>query len=273
MKIVTREHALPAPRVEGIVVPTVFRPRTLHDFEDASASIPIRQLDRAFAGATVRLGDDPSAGGGARREHFRRYVASVDQSDAEQLQRLGRALGALIGEVAASKRDYLVTAAERDGFVFANGAFAPAVTGPGSFAVTRIEDVSAIDERARRLHLLANESPRDAVRGAVELVESICRVALLSIGEREPARAADLGEIVEAALGALENARVAGDDATNRTAAVRTALGQCGAAVARLGDVSDGLTPRHARFVTGAAAALGTFVAESYRERAAATSA
>ena len=106
-------------------MPKAFSRRTLGVFEDASASIPLRQLDRAFDGAAIRLGQDPGGSDGARRVQFRRYVASVDQDDPQQLDRLGDVLGALIEEVAPSKKDFLVKAAERDGFIFADGVFRP----------------------------------------------------------------------------------------------------------------------------------------------------
>jgi hypothetical protein len=109
-------------------VSKVFSRRTLGVFEDASASIPLRQLDRAFDAAAIRLGQDPGGSDGARRVQFRRYVASVDQDDPQQLDRLGDVLGALIEEVATSKKDFLVTAAERDGFIFADGVFRPTGT-------------------------------------------------------------------------------------------------------------------------------------------------
>src|SRR5450755_3296283 len=111
-------------------VSKVFSRRTLGEFEAASASIPLRQLDRAFEGADIRLGEDPGGPVGARRMQFRRYIASVDQHDPQELNRLSDALGALIEEVAASKQDFLVKAAERDGFSFADGVFRPAGTAP-----------------------------------------------------------------------------------------------------------------------------------------------
>jgi hypothetical protein len=40
-------------------VPKVFSRRTLEKFEDASASIVLRQIDRAFQDADIRLGEDP----------------------------------------------------------------------------------------------------------------------------------------------------------------------------------------------------------------------
>ena len=112
----------------------VFSRRTLEKFEAASASIPLRQLDRAFQAAQIRLGKDTGGPDGARRAQFRRYLASVDQHDPRQLNRLGDALGALIAEVAESKVEFLVKAADSDGFFFADGVFRPARTDPSSSA-------------------------------------------------------------------------------------------------------------------------------------------
>jgi hypothetical protein len=172
-------------------VPKLFSRQTLEKFEDASASIPLRQIGRAFEGADIRMGDDPGGSGGDRRTQFRRYVAGVDQHEPQQLHRLGDALGALIDEVAASKQEFLVKAAERDGFLFADGVFTPAGTGPSSFAVTGVDDLASIGERGRRLHLLATDSPKDAVGGAEELVESVCRTVLRLIGEPAPRKTAN----------------------------------------------------------------------------------
>jgi hypothetical protein len=108
---------------------------------------------------------------------FRRYVASLDQADPQQLARLGAALGSLIDEVATSKQAFLVEAAERDGFSFGDGVFRPAATGRKSFAVERDGDAASIDERGRRLLVLANERPKAAVEGAQELVDSVKALA------------------------------------------------------------------------------------------------
>jgi hypothetical protein len=221
-------------------VPKVFSGRTLGVFEDASASIPLRQIDRAFQGVDIRLGRDPGGPDGARRAQFRRYLAGVDQHDPQQLNRLGDALGALIEEVAASKQDFLVKAAERDGFVFADGVFRPAGTRPKSFAVTRVEDLTFIDDRGRRLHLLANDSPKDAIGGAKELVESVCRTVLRLLGAPAPAKTADLVDIAKSALEALERVPADIDDAK-----------------------------KSARLAVGAAVTFAGFVAETYVERAA----
>jgi hypothetical protein len=260
----------------------VFTRRMLEEFEDASASIPLRQIVRVFEGVGIRLGQDPGGPGGERRTQFRRYVASVDQQDPRELGRLGDALGALIEEVAASKQDFLVKAAERDGFFFAGGVFRPALTVPSSFAVTRVEDFAAIDDRGRRLHLIANDRPGDAIGGGKELVESVCRTVLRLIGKPAPAKTTDLADIVKSTLKALELVPAGFDDAKAGAAVIRKSLQQIGALVAILGerqnfygsargcdDKRKELSPRHARLAVGAAVTFAGFVAETYLEWAA----
>ena len=262
-------------------MPKVFSRETLEKFEAASASIPLRPLDRAFAAVDIRLGKDPGGPEGGRRTQFRRYVAGVDQHDPQQLDRLGEALGALIDEVAASKVDFLVQAAERDGFTFADGAFRPAETAPSSFAVTRAEDLALIDDRGRRLHLLADESPTDAVGGATELVESVCRTVLRLIGKPAPGKTARLGDIATSTLEHLELVPASIDDAKKEVAVVRRCLEQLGAVVANLGELRSvyatgrgrdgkrkGVSSRYARLAVGAAVTFAGFVAETYADRA-----
>ncbi len=262
---------------KNVNVPKVFSRRTLGAFEDASASIPLRHIDRAFEGAGLRMGEDPGGPVGARRTQFRRYIAGADQHDPLQLDRLGDALGALIEEVAASKQDFLVKAAERDGFVFADGVFRRAESAPSTFAVTRVEDLAIIDDRGRRLHLLADDSPSDAIAGAKELVESVCRTVLRRTGEPSPGKTADLIDIAKATLEAFERVPPSIGDAKKAAEVVRRCIEQLGAVVATLGELRNasgsgharegkwkGLSPRHARLAVGAAVTLAGFVAETY---------
>jgi hypothetical protein len=237
-------------------MPKVFSRRTLEEFEAASASIPIRPLERVFERAHIRLGKDPGGPDGARRAQFRRYIASVDQLEPQELDRLGNALGALIEEVATAKQDFLVKAAERDGFSFAGGVFRPAATAPRSFAVKRSEDLALIEDRGRRLYLLANDSPTDAIAGANELVESVCRTVLRLIGEPAPGKTVHLAAIAKSALNALDPGPVA------------PCLQQLSDVVTSLGKLKS-LSPRHARLAVGAAVTFSGFVAETYVERAA----
>ncbi len=243
----------------------VFSPQTLDKFEAASASIPLRQLERAFGGANIRLGTDPGGPDGNRRAQFRRYVASVDQHEPQQLEQLGHALGTLIDEVAESKVEFLVKAAERDGFLLQGGIFRPAKLASRSFAVTRFEDLTSIDDRGRRIALIASDRPKDAIDGALELVESVCRTILPVVGEPAPAKAADLVAIVKSTLKAVELGPPAGGDAKRDAALVRDCLQRLAAVVADLGELR-GPSPRHARLAVGAAVALAGFIAETHVE-------
>ncbi len=163
--------------VENGRVPKAFSSATLGKFEDASASIPLRPLVRAFEGLGIRLGTDPGGADGARRVQFRRYVASMDQAKPQELARLGAVLGALIDEVATSKQEFLVKAAESDGFVFADGVF-------------RLAGKS--------------DKPKAASGDAEAQLDAACRTVLRLRGAAAPAKTADLVAVVGATLKALK---------------------------------------------------------------------
>ncbi|MEO7202551.1 MAG: hypothetical protein ABI431_06950 [Candidatus Tumulicola sp.] len=211
-----------------------FSKETLSKFADACASIPLRPLDRAFERAGIRPGKTDDDSGGARRTQFRRYLAGVDRNDERQLQQLGDALGALIDEVADSKKAFLIGSAERDGFSLTDGTFRVAVTDASSFALTSLDDAAAIDDRIRRLRVLAGELPGDAVAGSRQLVESAGRIAGDGIGGK------------------------------NKTAAVvRVGLRNLAQLIDSLDDLADAkLTAAQARLAVDAAAALVWFVAD-----------
>ena len=251
-------------------MPKVFSPGTLEKFEAAAASIPLRPLDRAFKDAEIRLGNDPGGPAGSRRTQFRRYVASVNQRDSHQLDRLGAALGALIAEVATSKVDFLVKAAESDGFTFVDGVFRQAQTGPRSFVVADVE-VVPIEERGRRLRLLAEESPKDAIAGARELVASVCRAVLRVADRPAPGKSAGLGELTKAALKVLDLVP-ASADARKSAALVAQSLQHLASVVDDAGELrkQKDLSPRHAQLAVGAAVTFATFVVQAYEQQGAA---
>lgn len=224
------------------------------------------------------MGEDPGGPEGSRRTQFRRYVAGVDQRDPQQVDRLADVLGALIEEVAASKVDFLVKAAESDGVFFADGVFRPAGTAASSFAV---KDLAFLDERAKRLALLAIDSPKDAIGGAKELVESVCGTVLRLLNEPAPGKTADLADIAALTLVALELVSAHTDDAKTGADPVGRSLQHLGAVVASLVELRNvygtghrkdgrwnGLSPRHARLAVGAAITFAGFVAETYVESA-----
>jgi hypothetical protein len=259
-------------------VPKVFSAQTLGKFEDASASVPLRPLDRAFEGAGIRLGVDPGGDAGSRKTQFRRYVASIDQRVPQQLERLGAALGAMIDDVATSKQEFLIQAAASDGFDFANGVFRPAATSPTSFAVTNLADLASIDERGKRLRILANETPVDAIGGATELAESVCRTVSRLIGKPVPAKSSGLAATAKWTLSALEPTPAGSDDAKKSAAVASMCLLQLAAVVTELDEARGsgrgrdgkrkGSSPRHARLAIGAAVTFAVFIAETYAERA-----
>ena len=258
----------------------VFSAQTLAKFEDASASIPLRALDRAFTRADLHATGDPGGElGGARRIQFRRYVDAVDQRDPQQLNRFGDALGALIGEVATSKQNFLVSAAEQDGFVFAGGVFRPASL-PASFSLTSAGEFARIDDYSRRLHIAANDRPHEALEGARELCESVCRMVLHGSGKPIPQISTDLAAIVDATLDAFESG--ATDDADLHTfAVVRNSVVGLAAVVSGVDELRSSaadprhgveprhVTARHARLAVGAAITLARFIIEGYQERVA----
>jgi len=260
-------------------MPKVFSGATLGKFEDASTSIPLRQIDRAFEAVGICTGEDTGGPQGARRTQFRRYVAGVDQHDPQQLDRLSDALGALLEEVTASKVDFLVKAAESDGFFYEDGVFRPAATAASSFAVTHVEDFAFLDDRARRLHLLANDNPKDAIGGAKELIESVCRTVLRLLGDPAHAKTSHLADITKSTLQVLELVPAGVDDAKKGVDLVPRCLQQLSAVVASLSELrtlyrsghgrdgkSKGLSARHARLAAGAAVTFAGFIAETYAE-------
>jgi hypothetical protein len=205
-----------------------FSKETLSKFADACASVPLRPLDRAFERAGIRPGKTGDDSGGARRTQFRRYLAGIDRNDERQLQQLGDALGALIDEVADSKKAFLIDAAERDGFSFVDGAFRTAVTDAKSFALTSLDDSASIDDRVRRLNVLAGERPGDAIAGSRQLIESAGRIAgdgygvsgsnktaaVVRVGLRNMAQLIDSLDGVEDSKLTATHARLAVDAAT-----------------------------------------------------------
>lgn len=260
-----------------------FSRQTIAKFEDAAASIPLRPLNRAFDEAGIRPGEDPGGAAGSRKEQFRRYIAGVDQRDPRQRDQLGDALGALIDEVATSKVDFLVKAAESDGFAFADGTFRPVDNTANSFTVARIDDVAQIEEHARRLLVIADESPGDAVDGAMVLVTSVCRTVLRLRGKPALDDAADLAAIVnKATSAALELTSISAGRSKKRAGRSKNdadgSKGDAGASgriVQHLSSVVDGivelrarkgLSRRDARLAVDAAVAIARFVAEAHAE-------
>ncbi len=237
---------LTACRVETRGVPVAFSRATIDKFEDASASIVLRQIDRAFTG--FGLSDDPGGVLGDRRVRFRQYVASIDQSDAEQRARLGAAFGALVDAAASSKEAFLVAAAESDGFAYVDGAFrARAHRAPSEH-----DEIASLDECGKHLLLLANEEPDRAMAEATTALVSICRDSLRRIGKEAPDEILAVDDMVRVTLDALADTPTGATLVTVLLASARSPVG--------------GAT-KEARFVVRTTMAVALYVAECTDER------
>lgn len=198
----------PPTRREACSVTPRFSARTLGEFEDASSGLLVlRDIDRVFVDSDIPRGSNPREGGGQRRMLFRDYIASVNQNDARDVGRLAEALGWIL-EIAERAHpdtfEKLRCAAQRDGFAYAEGRLRPTRAAVAPFVAVNVDDLRAIGDQAVRLHLLANERPTDAIGGAKELVESVCKTVLRLTGEPVPRKGADLVEVARATMKALE---------------------------------------------------------------------
>jgi len=261
-----------------------FSARTLGRFEDSCAGLVLREIDRVFSGAGIPLGNSRREGLGQRRTRFWDYVSSVNQDKPQDLARLAEALGALLEieeRFSAESFEQLRRAVERDGFVYTNGTLRPTGRAAQPFVAVDVADLRALGDQAIRLHALANEAPTEAIGGAKDLLESVCKTVLRLLGRPVPAKGADLVEVAKTALAALDLVPANVDEAKKGADVLRRCLQQLGAVVASLGELRNlygsghgrdgkwkGLGPRHARLAVGAAVTVGDFVAETYLERA-----
>lgn len=262
-----------------------FSARTLGEFEDVcSGLLVLRDIDRVFGDSGIPRGTDPRDGGGQRRTLFRSYVASVNQSQIRQVERLAEALGWIVEMIERGNPETferLRRAAERDGFTYADGRLRATRVAIAPFVAVAVDDLRAIGDHAVRLHSLANERPTDAIGGAKELVESVCKTVLRLSGEAASGKSADLLDVAKAAMKVLDLVPADVDEAKKGADIVRRCLQQLGAVVASLGELRNlygsghgrdgkwkGLSPRHARLAVGAAITVAEFIAETYLDRA-----
>jgi len=261
-----------------------FSARTLRAFEDACASsLWLRHIDDVFKDAGILKGDI-EGGSSGRRGVFRAYVASADQNDIRAVVRLADALGAIVErldddgdhEKAAALRAHAL----KDGFTYSNAHFEAASSSATIFAAVEIDDLGELPAVVQRLHLLCVDSPSEAIGGAKELIETVCRTILRLAGEAQPVASADLGELTKATMKVLELAPADVDSAKKGVDLIRLCLQQLGAVVNSLGQLRNlygsghgrdgawrGLGSRHARLAVGAASTAAAFIAETFQER------
>ena len=264
-----------------------FSARTLAQFEDAcSIFLVLREIDQVFGDSGISVGSSLKEGDGQRRSRFREYVASVDQTNVNDVQCLSGALGWILEKLERNKSakdtvETLQRAVTRDGFTYESGQLRATLNGnaPMAFTAVTIEDLQHLGDQAAELHRLALEDPTRAIGGGKELVESVCKTVLRLCDVSVP-KDADLVVLSKATMKALELVPSDVDDAKKGADIVRRCLQQLGAVVSSLGELRNlygsghgrdgkwkGLGPRHARLAIGAAVTIAEFFAETYLER------
>lgn len=253
-----------------------FSPRTLGQFEDLCSGLFLRDIDRVFRDSGIPLNDSSTDGArGQRRTRFRAYLAAVDQRDFAAVQRLAEALGWLLEMIERGNPKEFETlrrAADRDGFAYKDGQLRAARLAVAPFVAVEEDDLRRLGDQAVRLHALAIEHPTDAIGGAKELVESVCKTVLRLSGATVPGKGEDLMEVVKATMKVLDLVPADVDEAKKGAEIVRKSLQQLGALVASLGELRNlygsghgrdgkwkGLGPRHARLAVGSAITVAEF--------------
>lgn len=136
--------------------------------------------------------------------------------------------------------------------------------------MTSAEDFRFLDDRAKRLFLMAVENPQRAIGAAKELVESVCRTVLRLVNEPTPETTADCATVITLTLDALALTKAGIEDAKMGAKLVPQCIQHLYAVVDSFAEVGNahGLSSRHARLVVGAAMTFANFVASTYLERA-----
>lgn len=259
--------------------------RTFRKFADAVSGFSVvGAIDDNFESAGLPLGIPIGEVSGARRTRFRSYTDQIDQNDPRELLKLCEALSSILSDLEPLETngtfDALVKALQQDGFRHSEGhltADRPPLIG---FAVSGVEDLDNLRSRLDRLAALVDEHPTEAIGGAKELVESVCKTVLRLSGEPEPRGTADLVELAKAAMKVLDLVPVEVDQSKKGAEIVRRCLQQLGAVVSSLGELRNlygsghgkdgkwrGLGPRHARLAVSSATAVAAFLAETFIER------
>lgn len=142
-------------------------------------------------------------------------------------------------------------------------------------------DVAYISQQITRMESAINSDPDLAIGTAKELVETVAKTILDDLGVQYGKRD-DLPDLVKAARKALRLVPDSVPDDRQAADTVRRLLSNLGAVVDGIATLrnwygtghgrpagSNGLQPRHARLVVGAAATLATFLFESHSARTA----
>lgn len=271
-------------RPKGPLHPTVSE-GTIVQFRNAASSLVLREIDDAFGAAGIPLGKAENAQfQGQRRTRFMAYIASVDQTKAEDVSRLLEALAHMMTTLGQQYRapdapdplNPLVVNLRRDGFEW-DGARITEATGAlvaGAVAVTRELDLKGLHDRIRAAERKVESDLAGAIGDAKELLESVLRTVAGHHGI-EIGGDADVTEMFKAVRDVLVVIPPDVTDPEKADAILRRLLGNLSGLCGTLAELRNaygsghgkadgfvGLDKKHALLAVTTAGAMAAFVLE-----------
>lgn len=258
---------------------------TIVQFRNVASSLVLREIDDAFGTAGIPLGKvENTQFQGQRRTRFMDYMASVDQTNAENVSRLLVALAHIMTTLgqqysppgAPDPLKPLIVNLHRDGFEW-DGVRITEATGAlvsGAVAVTRELDLKGLHDRIRAAEKKVESDPTGAIGDAKELLESVFRTVAGHHGI-EVDRDADVTEMFKAIRDALVVVSPEVTDPEKADAILRRLLGNLSGLCGTMAELRNaygsghgkadgfvGLDRKHARLAVTTAGAIAAFVLE-----------
>ncbi|MDQ2839978.1 MAG: abortive infection family protein [Acidobacteriota bacterium] len=258
---------------------------TIVQFRNAVSSLVLREIDDAFGAAGIPLGKAESAQfQGQRRTRFMDYMASVDQTNAENVSRLLLALAHIMTTLSQQYRpsgapdplNPLIVNLRRDGFEWDEVGIA-AATGAlvsGAVAVTLELDLKGLHDRIRQAEKKVDSDPAGAIGDAKELLESVYRTVARHHGIAIDG-AADVTEMFKAVRDVLVVVSPGVTEPEKANATIKRLLGNLSGLSGTIAELRNaygsghgkadgfvGLDRKHARLAVTTAGAIAAFVLE-----------
>ena len=233
---------------------------------------------------------------GARRYLVAQYYHSLDFTNWRDVRKMLALFGNVLGELEERARDensYVKDVAahnfqslrkwiERDGFQYQDGKVTP-VGRHASFedvhTVAGTFDAPELHRQIERMRDSVEDDPRLAIGTAKELVETTCKTILTQRGVTVDPNW-DIGRLVKEARAVLKLLADDIPEAAKGGESIKRLLSNLGAIGQGLGELRNlygtghgpdgkakGLSARHARLATGAAATLASFLLETHEAR------
>ncbi len=259
---------------------------TIVQFRNVASNLVLREIDDAFGAAGIPLGsEEPSQFQGQRRTRFMGYLASVDQTNGDDVSRLLIALAHIMTTLSQQYRaanapdpiNPLVVNLRRDGFE-CDGIRITVSTGAlvsGMVAVTRDLDLRGLHDRIHSAERKVESDPYGAIGDAKELLESVFRTVAARHGIRIDDKT-DVTEMFKAIRDVLVVTPLSVTDPERADAILRRLLGNLSGLCGTMAELRNaygsghgkadgfvGLGKKHARLAVTTAGAIAAFILES----------